>query len=242
MESHITRRSLAKGAAWSVPVIALASAVPAYAAVSSACRPTLDVNNTLAFDWGNTSVGGTQYLHYSSGVRVVGMPPGVKVVKATVTRWVQQREDGRAAPGVPWPGDSNSSASGRCSASGCSIPFTPLNAGWKPAFEVSPRNQSYTDSNGQQFTGWSITTTFDGTVQGAGSLTGTADGCFTFVTRPSGNSGFNAQRVATYTNNPRTSNVASLRALTERIATVDFSDGQRIVEKFPSVISYNSGG
>lgn len=66
VERQVSRRSVAKGAAWAVPVIAVASAAPAYAA--SPC-----INTTL--DWGAASTtkltNGTVYRLSSSGSRTV---------------------------------------------------------------------------------------------------------------------------------------------------------------------------
>ena len=48
----LTRRTLAKGAAWSVPVIAAASAAPATAA-SPSCEPAINWGGGIYYDYGN---------------------------------------------------------------------------------------------------------------------------------------------------------------------------------------------
>ena len=231
-----TRRQVAAGVAWSVPVIAAAAAVPAVAA-SFPCEPSLDFWGSFAFDWGNVTIGDTQTLQVSAGGRVINLPKDVTVQRVEVTHWVQVRPDRQPGPGLPWIGASNSSTRRDWS-------YKAQNPGWTGDFTNTTRGTSYTDANGREYTAWDITLTWVAGPDAGAYSSPNQDGCRNFQTKPSGNRGWQGPMVTTWSKNPRASSARDSRlgAYVERVVRVSLSNGTVLERKAPSRITYASNG
>lgn len=94
--STISRRSLAKGAAWAAPVIAATTTIPAYAASATQCLPSIIPTGfpRMILDAGATQVGekSPQYISFSfGGVYLEGIPRGVFVKSINTSIFIQRR-------------------------------------------------------------------------------------------------------------------------------------------------------
>ncbi len=89
--SQITRRTLARGAAWSVPVVAFASAAPASAASGSCSVSDVDASLTLTRS-GNTSVHVILVITISGGTCDAGQTDAIVSfdfdLTAPYTSWI----------------------------------------------------------------------------------------------------------------------------------------------------------
>lgn len=123
----LTRRTLARGAAWSVPVIAAASVAPAVAA-SANCTPEISWGGGIYYDYdeivADRDAGATtnQTLSVGGLTKVVGLAPGTTVTDLKYTFWIENRQGQKAGgPGAFWLGNSTSHLSGSCTSSRCSV-------------------------------------------------------------------------------------------------------------------------
>lgn len=127
----LTRRTLAKGAAWSVPVIAVASAAPALAA-SPYCDPDIKWGGGIYYDYGSivadwqAGSSTNQTLSLGGRTRVLGLPQGVRVTDIKYTFWIENRQgQSSSGPGIFWIGNPTSNLYGTCTSSKCSVLWDP---------------------------------------------------------------------------------------------------------------------
>lgn len=116
----LSRRSVARGAAWSVPLIAATTSVSAYAA-SSACIPTISYNGDIRYHWGQRyrrhegQGRTTQVLQTGAGsVSIYNLPAGVTVSSIVIDIFVQRRQGQHSeGPGVLSPANRAATFSGQ---------------------------------------------------------------------------------------------------------------------------------
>lgn len=124
----ISRRTVARGAAWAMPVVVLAAQAPALAA--SVCgTPTATGGGSLTYDWGTvpadpkTTATTSQSLTFYGAVGAINLPPDAVITSISYEYWIQARNDsttnpdgssGSHGPGVYDPGNGASSISGTC--------------------------------------------------------------------------------------------------------------------------------
>ncbi|RUQ20256.1 hypothetical protein [Kocuria sp. HSID16901] len=91
--SGISRRTVALGAAWSLPLMTAAASVPAQAA-SSHCNPIVIYDGDIRYHWGDVGNYGTttQVLRTSGGnVTIVNLPHDVTVEMVVIDNYIQRR-------------------------------------------------------------------------------------------------------------------------------------------------------
>lgn len=232
----LTRRTLAKGAAWSVPVIAAASVAPALAA-SSQCQPALRFSGGLYYNFGTIySLSGrttNQYLTVGGQTYVDNLTPGVTVQSITYNFWIQNRQgQSSSGPGAFWMGNSTASAKGRkCTASGCTATWTPTaGSGFDNVVTNTGNNLTMTYPNGENLPSWDVNMTWSAARDTVGTYTTDGTGCSDFTTGPS------AKFRVDYTGVPALSD-ADVRAGKERVAsysdvTVTLSTGETLRKQY----------
>ncbi|WP_423447051.1 hypothetical protein AABM36_02025 [Kocuria sp. KSNUG] len=232
----LTRRTLAKGAAWSIPVIAAASAAPAVAA-SGKCLPSLRFSGGLYYDFGTiyTFSGRTtnQYLTVGGQTYVDNLPQGVTVQSITYNFWIQNRKDQTSSgPGAFWMGDSTASSKDKkCTASGCTSTWTPTaGSGFDNVVTNTGNNLTKTYPNGENLPSWDVNMTWSAARDTVGTYTTDGAGCRDFTTGPS------AKFRVNYTGVPALSD-ADVRAGKERVAsysdiTVTLSTGEKLRKQY----------
>lgn len=127
VHTSVSRRTLAQGAAWAVPTVAIAGAAPAFAA--SRCATTITQAGTGYYGWGTvtsnpkTTATTTQNLWLYGAVKVDALPADAVITDIRYVYWIQQRDDsktntngssGAHGPGIYDPGNSKSSINGTC--------------------------------------------------------------------------------------------------------------------------------
>ena len=137
-DAHVstTRRTLVRGAAWTVPVVAAFATAPAYAASTCASPKTytLDWGTTPYNHTGNTSYatlvsgGTTIYAHFSTTFRGNGKGDG-NIPNSTETRNLSvPRGPARTAPRIPssltWEASGLASGASACSRSALRVMTT----------------------------------------------------------------------------------------------------------------------
>lgn len=179
--TQFSRRSIAKGASWSVPIIASTSMVPATAA-SNNCQPVLDYSGGFLYHWGvvNGSSKTTQVYNEGAGqVNITNLSPNVTVTKVVVSRDILRREgQDSEGPGILFAGNSSATFANQTTG------FTPksvaealsnLTTTNDPAFNISPAypvsgsgydplvsmtNDKTVNFNGKSATAWNLTYTW----------------------------------------------------------------------------------
>lgn len=196
MTTPISRRSVARGAAWSIPAIAVAGAAPAMAA-SNCGAPTPRVMGGVIYDWGTVGVATTnQSLNVGAQTYVDNLPAGVTVTKVTYDYWFQLRNGQTSSgPGIFWVGNTTSNRKSSCGTSTCSnMTYSYGSAGWQPVTSTS-RNTTITHTSGP-LASWNLHFEWRAG-SGAGSYTAVAGTtCQNFTTGPSG------RFITTYTGVP----------------------------------------
>lgn len=147
--TEITRRSVARGAAWAVPAVAVAGAAPAVAA-SASCAASVDGRAGVDYNWGvvnndpQTTDTTTQTMSFSGAVSLATLPKDAQITSITYTYWFQNRDDaatnadgssGSHGPGIYDLGNSHSSINqaGTCSSNystvtGCAYTYGQANS------------------------------------------------------------------------------------------------------------------
>lgn len=222
--NNVSRRSVAKGAAWSVPAVTIASAAEAVAA--SGCTPRTGGGFGTHFSYGtiystrgNTT---TQQLTLGGKAFVNSLPDGVTVTKVTMHFWFEARAAGQTGPGAPWMGASTSDKRGSCGSGVCSVGWTPESSGFEPTVTSATSNSSQTYPDGTVHPSWDATMTWDAS-RGPGTYTTNANGCQDFSTGESGSF------VITY------SGVAAL-------STADVDAGKKTIPTYVTVTATLSNG
>ncbi|MCT1556957.1 hypothetical protein M3A96_02290 [Helcobacillus massiliensis] len=94
MTNQISRRTLARGAAWSVPVATVSVAAPAYA-VSRPCSPVLTSGGGFSYDWGVANTERTnQTLKAAGSLTVRNLPADAVITTVDYRLIVMNRVDG----------------------------------------------------------------------------------------------------------------------------------------------------
>lgn len=185
--NNVSRRSVAKGAAWGIPAVTIAGAAEAVAA--SGCTPragggfgTHYSYGTIYSTRGNTT---TQTLTMGGSAFVNNLPDGVTVTKLTMHYWFETRTAGQTGPGAFWMGASSSDRRGSCNSGVCSTSWTPESAGFVPTVTSTTSNSSQTYPDGTVHPSWDAIMTWDAN-RDAGTYTTNANGCQNFTTGESG--------------------------------------------------------
>lgn len=184
----LSRRTLARGLAWSTPTLALAAVAPAYAA-SSACSPTLTSQGGLIYGWGGTGGSGTttQTMTVGAETYVYGLPAGVTVVKITYQWWIMNRQgQDSSGPGAFWVGNRTSS---RSTENRSAMPYTTGSRGWRGSLANTVNNTSVMFPDGTSYPAWDLNFLWNGSNGANGTYSSGTDGCTNFVSGPSGRFG-----------------------------------------------------
>lgn len=102
MSTSLTRRQVAKGAAWAAPVIAATAAVPAYAS-SNTCRLDVLAAGATFFDYGERNIDQATnltdgYVEVDDGrVRIIGLNDGETVTSISYSIQVENANASRTA-------------------------------------------------------------------------------------------------------------------------------------------------
>ena len=206
MNNQLSRRTLAKGAAWAAPVVAASAVVPAYA--SSQCgTPDFSVNGGASVQFGTvaTSLADTgktdMQLTIGAQPTVKNLPPGVTVTKITEQFFIENHQGQNTKGNGLWfmgNPSTNHYESGKCTTVGCSTtwtyaPMTPSaqnpstapNPGWSNIVTNTQNNQATTYPGGNTYNAWDATLTWTD-ASGSGTYTPTSNGCREFTAGPSG--------------------------------------------------------
>lgn len=177
MPSSISRRQLAKGAAWAAPVVVTTAAVPAYAA-SQTCEFGVQGSGQTFFDYGernidqatNTTDG---YVDINDGrVEVYGLNEGETVTSINYSVQVENANSSRTAGNDQGFDDPNTST--------VEINDSGLGAGWQ--FDGSDPTQTITttleDGTTRDFEMWTI---YFSNSENPGTYSTDANGCNVFT-------------------------------------------------------------
>lgn len=185
----ISRRTLARGAAWAAPAVAATAVIPAYAA--SSCAPDADPTGGIYVDWGTIGYGPTtRSLTINAETVVKGLPEGVTVTKVEHRWLIQQSAAGSAAPGIPAIGDISSNRVTQVRRG--NITHQPGAAGWNAVATTTgtTTNMQYSGLNGVDggtYNFWDLTFMWNAPRNTAGNYSkDSATGCITFTTGDSG--------------------------------------------------------
>ncbi len=187
MSSNISRRALAKGAAWAAPAVLATAAVPAYAA--SMCGvPRLRYGGGIDYKFGTIgSTSTTQTLTLGSRVYVDNLPQGVTVSDFKITYWVQNRIGQQSpGPGIFWIGNVSSSYYGQNMSA---LRWTPTaGSGFSPTATNTQNLVNHTYSNGTSGQSWDLNLTWSAAQNRQNSYTASATNpsCRTFDSGESG--------------------------------------------------------
>lgn len=207
---NISRRAVARGAAWSIPAMTAAAAAPAIAASTRCGSPTISASGGIVYNYGLIGAARTdQQLTLGAQVTIAGLPAGVTVTAIREQFFVQNRQ-GQTSPG---PGaffmgntSTNWNKAGACTNVGCSVNWTGKvglinnsvdnstapGTGWSSKVTNTQNLASHTFSNGTVAPAWDVNLTWSPTSSAAySSQTTNAAGCTTVVTTPSGRFGVN---------------------------------------------------
>lgn len=123
-KNSVSRRSVVKGAAWSVPAVAASAAIPAFAASFTCNNVNAVMVAASAFHWGTVGAGKTrQQLQLFGRMQITGIPKdGVDNIKVEYV--VQQRANGTSQPGAPTPTASGTDWAGTHTVSGTQFGMT----------------------------------------------------------------------------------------------------------------------
>lgn len=133
--TQFSRRSIAKGASWSVPIIATTSMVPATAA-SDNCQPTITYGGGYNYHWGivNNSAKTTQVANMGAGqVDISNLPPNVTVTSIVISHDILRR-DGQDSQGP-----------GMLFAANPAATFSGMNSGFTPSTVAEAKRNLTTD-------------------------------------------------------------------------------------------------
>lgn len=187
MTSQISRRSLAKGAAWAAPAVIATAAVPAYAA--SLCgNVRVRYGGGINYNFGTIgSTSTTQALTLGSRVYVDNLPQNVSVTDIKITYWIQNRIGQQSpGPGIFWVGNVSSSYYRQNMAA---LAWNPTaGSGFSPYATNTQNLVPHTYSNGTSGDSWDLNITWSAAQNRLNSYTSspTNTGCRNF---DSGNSG-----------------------------------------------------
>lgn len=245
MQDTPSRRTLAKGAAWSIPAVAAASTVPAFAA--SGCTPTASFSGGFQYDFGyKSNATSNQQVGMGGEVFVQNLPAGV-TVKSITQQWFIQNHIGQTSrgDGAFFLGNSSTNyyKSGQCTAVGCTVTWVaqpPANTGGKN-FATAPaagwtnkvtNTQNLKDTvfpNGKTYPAWDAILTW-APGSGSESYTNVSGGCRNFQ------SGDNAGYFGvTYTNIPTVPTGGQINAYVHIVVTL--SNGQQLTDDTGTVIT-----
>ena len=234
-EHHpVTRRTLAKGAAWSVPVILATAAAPAVAA--SACRPTLRFSGGLFYDFGTIYNSGTnttnQYLTLGGQTYVDNLPSGVTVARIDYTFWVENRQgQDSSGPGAFWLGNNTASTKGSCSSTTCSLTWAPTaGSGFSKTVTNTKNNFSLTYPNGESVPSWDLNMSWTPNANTGKAYTPTPEGCRNFDSGPSGRFRVDYTGVRALTLQDVRDGKKTIRSYSEVVVTL--SDGTVLKETY----------
>lgn len=149
----MSRRSLVKGLAWSLPAVAVAAHAPAYAASRI---PRLGSSGGTVYQWGDENSSSTnQWMTFGAQIFVEDLPPGVTVTKVTQQYIVQNRIGQQSTDGAFYLGNaaSNWRKAGQCSAAGCSVNWD----SYQNQTNKLVDGQDTRRGNGKPGTGWQNT-------------------------------------------------------------------------------------
>lgn len=88
--SHLSRRTLVKGAAWAAPAVAVSATVPAYAASPSQCGGVKFDSYIHIIDGVPGRTGQTAYAWFAFGTMEISIPEGRTVKSATAGFWMEK--------------------------------------------------------------------------------------------------------------------------------------------------------
>lgn len=237
-DTVLTRRTLAKGAAWSVPVIAVASVAPALAA-SSSCQPNLRWSGGLFYNFGviDSSTGKTnQFLTLGGQTYVDNLPPGVTVTDIGYTFWMENRQGQQSSgPGAFWMGNPTASTRGSCNSSGCSATWSPTSgSGFAPSATNTRNNYSlvYPDG-GDPLPSWDLNMTWSANRDTVATYTATPDGCRNFDSGPSSRFRVDYTGVTALTTADVRNGKKSIRSFAD--ITVKLSNGAVLEKTYPVI-------
>ncbi len=186
MTSDISRRSLAKGAAWAAPAVLATAAVPAYAA--SCGQVAIRYGGGIGYSFGTIgSTSTNQQLSLGGNVWVDNLPTGVTVTSMTYTFWIQNR-DGQDSPGSGAFYVKNRT-SDRASQNISAMPWTPTaGSGFSNSAYSTVNLATHTFSNGATAQAWDLNLTWNASRDSniSSRYTTTANGCRTFDSGASG--------------------------------------------------------
>lgn len=182
MTHQISRRSLAKGAAWAAPAVLATATVPAYAA--SRCQPTLSFSGGLTYNWGTLGSSSTnQQLQLGGQTYVNNLPAGVTVTSISYTFWVQNRiGQTSSGPGAFYVGNTTSD---RKTQTFTAMPWTPTaGSGFSSTASSTANLVNHTYSNGQTAQSWDLNMNWTA-AQDTLKQYSTSGSCQNFTTGPS---------------------------------------------------------
>lgn len=190
----VTRRTVARGLAWSVPTIAVATAAPAHAA--SQCIPTLRSSGGLSYSWGTLSSSSTtQSMTVGAQTYVDNLPAGVTVTSVTYRWWIANRIGQTSeGPGAFWVGNASSNRRGTNYGT---MTYTPgANTAWRDTVSNTSNLADQVYPDGTTRPSWDLNFSWTaGTNNSSGTYTTDADGCRDFTTGPSGRFGVSYSNV-----------------------------------------------
>ncbi len=104
--STLSRRTVAKGVAWSVPAVAVTIAAPAFAG-SSLCDPSLSAGGGMNYDWFTSTKSTydstqTQLLRTAHSMDVVGLPLDARITSLSIEIYMPNRVDNSSNPQPNW--------------------------------------------------------------------------------------------------------------------------------------------
>lgn len=235
----LTRRSLARGTAWSIPAIALSTAAPALAA-SPACEPSLAFSGGLYYNFGEIYSRGTtnrtdQMLTVGGQASVNNLPEGVTVTAITSNFWLENRQGQQSSgPGAFWMGNQTASTSGSCRGGTCSASWSPTSgSGFSSTVTNTANNLAKTYPDGSSITSWDINMAWSSSRDRVGSYTAQSSGCRSFTTGPSGRFAVTYSGVIALNNSDVAAGRKSIRSYTTVTATL--SSGQILTRVYPLV-------
>lgn len=228
----LTRRSLTRGAAWSMPVIALSTAAPALAA-SPACAPSLSFSGGLYYNFGTIYDRGTtnrtdQLLTLGGQTYVDDLPKGVTVTAITYNFWLENRQGQQSSgPGAFWMGNSTASTSGSCSNGRCSASWSPTSgSGFSSTVTNTANNRATVYPDGVSTPSWDVNMTWSAANDRVGIYSTSANGCRAFTTGPSSRFSVSYSGVIALNTADVSAGKKSIRSFS--VVTATLSDGQTL--------------
>lgn len=232
----ISRRSVAKGAAWAVPTLTVAAGAPAVAA-SGPCTTAIDFSGGITYNWGSASStpGATTNQVFTSGgqTTLTGLPSGVTVTKVTYKWWIENRQGQNVpGPGIYFPGNTTSTVKTSCSGSTCNLAGSGT-GGWSSSITTTSNLTNVTYPDGTSRPSWDLNYTWTAG-NGAGTYTTDANGCRTFTTGPSGRLTINYNGVTAPQNGttPNANEFLTVTATLSNGQTVTYTSQQNLTNSF----------